>query len=707
MNDRRVPNPTIALVHTQLDGFYQSLIWRGARTAARLHGVRLVAFLGKALGSPIEDECAHNSIFDLIPLVAPDALIVSTNTLGNFCGAQAIVQWVEQHLPKLPTTSIGEPLPQARHLEVRQDGQGTLVDHLIQVHGCRRLGFLAGPASNPDAAARKEEYRASLERNGLPYRESLVEAADFMSSRVPEAVSRLLERHPDLDALVAANDPMAIAACRELARRGIGVPRRIKVVGYDDIDEAHHQAPALTTVRAPIYHIGAHAVECSLEQLGLHTAPVMDFVTHPVVRTSCGCLLPEDAGSLAPNPLLEPLAQRLLDPGLDLEAFLHDVIDCLRDADDSANEDWARVLHQLRNHLATHHPDRIAQLSPTLERCRNLLFQMAQGYHARAHFDLQTHTKILLRHAQWILLEPTLEGIASRLHDALRLWGARARLWILEYSVAGTSPACLDLAPYSHAFDLGGEAALPLDPKGELLPPFVPGESWVALPLCTGNEQYGVLLVNGDLPAESFHEGLRFMATNALRAAHLVEREHRLAVELRELSLRDPLTGLLNRRGFLELGRKLESQARRDGRRLGVLFADLDGLKTINDTWGHADGDQAIAALGRALSATFRESDCLSRLGGDEFAALYVATGETRAMQERLEQRLESISGELGRPWQAKASLGWIDWDPNDSTLEDALERADAQLYLVKRRRKLAAQGNRLPGTGNAPVPED
>lgn len=707
MNERRVPSPTIALVHTQLDGFYQSLIWRGARAAARLHGARLVTFLGKALGSPVEDECAHNSIFDIIPLVAPDALIISTNTLGNFCGTEAIVEWVSSHLPELPTASIGEPLPKALHLEVRQDGQGLLVDHLIQVHGCRRIGFIAGPASNPDANARKAEYRASLERNGLEYRESLVEAADFMSSRVPEALSRLLERHPDLDALVAANDPMAIAACRELARRGIGVPRQIKVVGYDDIDEAHHQAPALTTVRAPIFHIGAHAVECSLEQLGLHKAPAMDFVTHCVVRTSCGCLLPEDAGSEPTNPLLESLAQRLLDPQLDLEDFLHDMIDCLRDADDRINEDWARVLHQLRNHLATHFPERIGLLAPTLERCRNLLFQMAQGYHARAHFDLQTQTKILLRQAQWILLEPTLEGIASRLHDALLLWGARGRLWILEHTVAGTSPACLDLAPYSHAFDLGGAGPLPLDPKGDLLPPFVEGDSWVALPLCTGNEQYGVLLVTGDLPAESFHEGLRFMATNALRAAHLLERERRLAQELRELSLRDPLTGLLNRRGFLELGRRLESQARRDGRRLGVLFADLDGLKTINDTWGHADGDQAIAALGRALSATFRESDCLSRLGGDEFAALYVSTGETRAMQERLESRLDTISGELGRPWQAKASLGWIDWDPKDSSLEEALERADAQLYLVKRRRKLLAQGARLPESGAGPDAED
>jgi diguanylate cyclase (GGDEF)-like protein len=687
---------TIVLVHTQLDGFYQSLIWRGAAAAARMHGARLISLMGKALNSPIEDEASHNAIFSLIGTFRPDGLIVSTNTLGNFCGATDVAQWASKHCPVLPTVSIGAPLPKATQVNVRRDGLGRLVEHLIHTHHCRKIAFIAGPTHNSDAIQRLQEYTQALENNGIEIDPSLIEVADFMTSKVPAALDRILACHPDIDAVVAANDPMAITVCRELARHGLCVPRQVKVVGYDDIDEARHQAPSLTTVRSPIVQLAFHAMEIVLSsRMKIQPAPT-SFETQPIFRDSCGCLTGDSHGQRPDPNVVVTLTQRLLDPTLDEGSFLQDLMDCLGRATDGSHEEWAELLHQVQLSIAWHAPDRLASLVPVLEQSQKMLFQMAQGLHARAHFDLQGHIKLLLRHAQWIMQENNHQGIASRLHETLRQWGMKGRLWILNQEVAGSAHASWRLDHFDQAWELGERNPRVLDPHGPLLDPAEPGESWICLPLCTGQEQYGFLLLQREPPAETFFEGIRFMVTNALRAVHMLDREKRLSEELRDLSLRDPMTSLLNRRGFLELGRSMESLAKRDGQTLGVLYADLDGLKKINDTWGHADGDMAIATLGKALAASFRESDVIARLGGDEFAVLFTGEGETAILQARLDLKLKELSENLERPWSVEASFGWLAWNPRETSLEDALERSDAMLYLTKKRRKL--------GQGKQPI---
>ena len=100
-----------------------------------------------------------------------------------------------------------------------------------------------------------------------------------------------------------------------------------------------------------------------------------------------------------------------------------------------------------------------------------------------------------------------------------------------------------------------------------------------------------------------------------------IERQ-RMQATLRNLSLTDPLTGLYNRRGLAALGKQQLKTARRNKSSLSLVLADLDGLKQINDTQGHQQGDAAIIEIANALKETFRQSDILARLGGDEFAAL-------------------------------------------------------------------------------------
>lgn len=168
--------------------------------------------------------------------------------------------------------------------------------------------------------------------------------------------------------------------------------------------------------------------------------------------------------------------------------------------------------------------------------------------------------------------------------------------------------------------------------------------------------------------------------------------------ELRALSDRDELTGLLNRRGFRALADATLATGRRVGRIDALLYIDLDAFKPINDVYGHAAGDAALQAVGRVLATTVRQSDFVARLGGDEFA-VYAAglarTGEGALLVGRLQAALTAhnvAAAAAGRPWSVRMSVGLAEAQPGD-TLDVLLAQADAAAYAAKRaERALAAR---------------
>lgn len=165
----------------------------------------------------------------------------------------------------------------------------------------------------------------------------------------------------------------------------------------------------------------------------------------------------------------------------------------------------------------------------------------------------------------------------------------------------------------------------------------------------------------------------------------------RMREELRSLSLRDELTGLYNRRGFTTLAQQQLKLANRTSGMLLLVFADLDGLKAINDKHGHTEGDRALQTTAQVLEAGFRESDIIARVGGDEFAILAVGAHDLAA--ETVTQRLQAaVDGRFARknlPYKLSLSIGAIQYNPAEPcSLEDMLARADAAMYEQKRRRR-------------------
>lgn len=160
---------------------------------------------------------------------------------------------------------------------------------------------------------------------------------------------------------------------------------------------------------------------------------------------------------------------------------------------------------------------------------------------------------------------------------------------------------------------------------------------------------------------------------------------------LRTLSLTDELTGLNNRRGFMILANGLFKFARRARHPLCLLYIDMDSLKSINDTYGHAAGDSALTHFAQILTKTFRDSDVIARLGGDEFVVLTVDATESslKAIRSRLQSNVETHNLESARGFSLSFSLGIIRVDLESTfAVEELLAQADKAMYEHKKKRK-------------------
>jgi len=176
-----------------------------------------------------------------------------------------------------------------------------------------------------------------------------------------------------------------------------------------------------------------------------------------------------------------------------------------------------------------------------------------------------------------------------------------------------------------------------------------------------------------------------------IRAMRYAIERHRMQMALRSQSLIDDLTGLYNRRGFLTLAEQQIKLSRRSKRGFFLVFVDLDGLKQINDSFGHLQGDAALIKTAGILKRTFRETDILSRIGGDEFMALAIdATGDS---SEVITKRIEEIAGEFnnekGCLYKLSLSYGIAYFDStSDFSIEELMNKTDEELYRHKRSKR-------------------
>jgi DNA-binding LacI/PurR family transcriptional regulator/serine phosphatase RsbU (regulator of sigma subunit) len=293
----------IAFLSNDLSNAYQASFRAAVERAARQNDLSLVVAIGREVGHPDPHERAQNVVYtDWLGPASVDGVIILAAATSNFCGKEGLEALCERFAP-LPACSIGLALENAPSILVNnRDGMRASIDHLLRVHGCRRIGYIGGPRDNDEAAERLAGYRDALASAGVAFDPDLVTIGDFGADSGQYAMTELLQRGASIDAVAAANDYMALGAMDVIREANLGLAERILVMGFDDTPAARFAARSLSTIQQPADQMSDLAVQHLRSAMNGEQPPARTFVpVNLVLRESCGCGYVVRSGSILPQ----------------------------------------------------------------------------------------------------------------------------------------------------------------------------------------------------------------------------------------------------------------------------------------------------------------------------------------------------------------------------------------------------------------------
>lgn len=284
----------IGLLVSHLEDDFDDAVAEGAMIGAEQCDADLVIFPGRYIDGIYADklrtvyEYQYNTLFDMAAANKFDVLLVLIGTLGTYLDNEHKAQFLKKFAgtPVITITAHIDGYP-CIMLDNRT-GMKEAIEHLIKVHGCKKIGMVSGPKTSDDALERLDVYKETLEENGIIYDEKRVAYGNFSKYCVDE-VGKLIDDNPELEAIVFANDQMAIAGYKAMEERGIRPGKDILVTGFDDDPVAEELNPHLTTVKADPSELGYHAVQEAVNYV-VNKAINNDKISSGMVRrNSCGC----------------------------------------------------------------------------------------------------------------------------------------------------------------------------------------------------------------------------------------------------------------------------------------------------------------------------------------------------------------------------------------------------------------------------------
>ncbi len=640
----------LAFVIDYIESEYALKIYSGASKYAREHGMELMVFpISKIMQNTKEYSYQSLSIAShLTPQNVDGIIFVAGSQLSNST-ADYLRSYIKSFAP-VPLVSIGSIVKDVPSIIC--DGKlafKNMISHLIEKHKCRRLALLGVNDTSTDALSRIEVFKETLHEHNIAFDKSLVLYGGFSYDLAYKALNEYRNQKGciDFDAIVALNDQMAYASIDWLQHNRKKVPGDVLVTGFDDELRSSSMTPTLTTINQNSELQGALAVETlcrmfkgeKVEKLGL--VPSIS-----VFRQSCSCVpLSDTTISIDENGKVIPYNPKEMM---------------------SSVGEWCLKRTQFTQvvHLYTE-----MQNDMTLSQFRK-----------RINTDLIT---LGILSAAVVLFE---SPISTDRFEYFPL-PAKALLYSAYDRFSG--------------YWLGEqETPIPFNPRETMIPEdtFASMDEMQVQALYRSTTLFGYIIFKpGDYDSTVYTMVCK-MLSNAISSAISITRAQEEKKELEKeydiaahTSVTDDLTGLLNRRGFLDYGQKSLRVSQVTGRGGMVLFGDIDGLKKINDTYGHSAGDIAIKAEAQLLSRTFRHTDIIGRLGGDEFAIVAPNLTERKLdiARRRLEQYCDEWNKNSDQEFELAISLGYAVYEPyGDEKLDSLLEKADAVLYNEKKIKK-------------------
>lgn len=758
----------IGIFTCHLDNDYTNEVCKGAEAAACELDCNLIVFPGMFLSASFYDpanqlyDYQYNSIFYYAHPECLDALIISTGAISSFLSEKDINAFLS-HFKGIPIISLEEEIP--GYPCIRTDNSGGMrnaIEHLIICHNKKHICFVAGKEDNEDSEQRLGVYLSVLSENGMNVEDRMIVHGDF-SEFCRDEIARLIDTNPDMDAIVFANDHMAMGGYTELKARGIHIGDDISVVGFDDATSSVNMDPPLTTVNINACELGHRAVygAVKLAKTGQVSSEVLD--SHFLRRLSCGCRLcsekdmtanSEDLFSRSTSDIVSILCHKLFSEISDsfyynavvtsFGAVLADIVTVIKEPGEyTSQHDIIDKLMDILNSDLTHFYSiqKVAYafrvLTSIVSSChlsndKRLQFSRLNAditnaislFTSNRLYSTIQANKMLSWSSVYITrdtltygedIDKTYSSILNKLqglgYDGAYIYTYDDPIRITE-SGKWDVPKSLFLQAFYNQNNcqvLFGESRRV--PSTEIFDNeytyYDKRFTSVIVPIFTNEDHLGLFICNTDVNnfssiySTSLQLGSALKYMTLLREQNITQEQLKMSLNeiheknelLNHLSTSDELTGIYNRRGFMERVEYYINIPSNHGMKAILLFADMDSLKVVNDKFGHKDGDFALRNIANILSRSFGPHDVIGRIGGDEFVCFAFINESDYIIQ--VQDKIKTLSAELNatcdKPYFIEMSVGVTEFIcDGDQTIEDLLSQADNALYSNKRYKRMS-----------------
>ncbi len=755
---------TIAIICGNAISSYSTELIEGFKACAREEDVNLVFLTGPHIPRYCKDiltgsfawdyDYQFHTIYNYVNYLKPDALIIAYGLLSQFKYVPNINEFAKG-FEGIPYLVLGDKLedPNIPYLTGgNYHGMKENVAHLIQVHGYRKIGFVAGPARNFDSNQRIQAYKDAMEEAGLEVPDTYIVHGTF--SEVADAeVETLLDNHPDLEAIVFANDMMAKAGYRVCAARDLIIGRDIAITGYDDSDITKSLEPPLTSVAHSSFLFSYRAVQAALKLCRGEVPESIDLEAQFRPRASCGCkakkyIVQPDMSVKELKTFIERRVAEITEELFSavpyekdktkyrmlLELYFSDVIDMVfanENEEDVSVELLLRYVKRMCENIYVSKRLLLEYLTDILKELieysenkwkQTALMSIQSAMQQYIHSDEMNSLNMEIIRSDrknWFIPSFTMDLINSQLdmksqmtHIMKRLQAMGIKSSYLLFFADNVIHKRDEKMQYPDKIYLTahyderkmvcyGAKELVEVKWGEGFTEHLPQDrphAYTAFPLFSGDEQYGMIMCEAEQAEYMFMLICSMQLGSLRRIINMNIRERAMKQELEEknrilsvISAYDDLSKLLNRRGFME--KAIDIIKQNLGKKAGLLFADIDHLKEINDCFGHAAGDFAIVTVADYLRKCIPETAAIARIGGDEYVALVIsdACGECgcEGLTTRLEQCAADFNKSCDKPYYVEMSVGLYEFVcEKDTDIPEILKHSDEVLYEKKKKRR-------------------
>ena len=622
MNGKR---KRIAVFGSSLTGRYKCRLCRELNIAAEELGVDLVYFnsYGKLRSITSKAEDQESGFLEFVDLDQFDGIVFD----GEGYNIEGMADRVERKLrsAKCPVVSISSHVEGFYNIEFDDaGGLRKMVEHFIDDHHFTRIGYMSGYLSHPDAQLRLKEFRSVMKERGFPEDGVGMFEGDFWYNKGVEAAHFFLSLPQRPEAIVCANDYMAISLIDAFRQMGIKVPETIAVSGYDGTVEGNEYLPHLSSVTREWHSIAYKALKLLKEFSDDEDGKEYDLTVHPkpVYAQSCGC---------------DPLEYRHV-----LETV------------DRAYEDkrlLATAVYELESAML-----KLNKVNNVRE-MEAVFAEDSVNFGEYTSFFLMVHTD----QAGKPVYDSAYSAPSGKFVPVI---------WIDKNKEYTQSP---------HAFE--SSSLIPQSSADRCHVYYV-----MVVHFAESIFGYSVVEMAGKDIFNEFHNVWLHTLGLTLNSLHQKDHINKLITKLEGHSITDGLTGLLNRRGFDDRSRRLISNI--NGKKnVCTLVIDMDGLKHINDEYGHYEGDRAIRALADIITRSCDCGEIAGRTGGDEFCIF--APDYSEACLNRLIERMKDHAADYNRSNRLdyKLDFSWgayITETDSFGLIEDFLKISDSRMYEQK-----------------------